>query len=106
MNETQVKIGNSFTSARTQKRPSYFSGNNDVSTRSESEFRDAEAWDEMFQKHLGRYTQPKWSAICEPEVMKLWLDRLDMDEDQYFEMTKTTLQDFINLNPDPRPCPV
>ena len=46
MNETQVKIGNSSTSARTQKRPSYFSGNNDVSTRSESEFRDAEAWDE------------------------------------------------------------
>ena len=98
MDETQIKLGDSSTIARSKKRHAYFSGNNDVSIRSGAEFRDSEAWGEMFQKHLGRYTQPKWSAICEPGVMRLWLDRLDMDEDRYFEMTKTTLQDFINLN--------
>ena len=99
MGEVLTKGGSSSCNAKGKKRPAYFSGNNDVLFRSESEFRDSEAWDEMFQIRLGRYPQPKWSAICEPEVMRLWLDRLDMDEDLYFEMTKTTLQDFINLNP-------
>src|SRR3990170_2594041 len=99
MGERLTKGGSSSCSANDEKRSAYFSMNNDVSLRSGSEFLDSEAWDELFQMHLGRYTHPKWSAICDPEVMRLWLDRLDMDEDLYFEMTKTTLQDFINLNP-------
>jgi len=99
MNGIPITVGGTGYSARLQKLLVHLSGNNDVSIRSGAEFLDSEAWGEMFQKHLGRYTQPKWSAICEPGVMRLWLDRLDMDEDRYFEMTKTTLQDFINLNP-------
>ncbi len=49
--------------------------------------------------HLSRYNLPSHQIPCSIEKMEVWLDRLNISKLLYEKQTKTSLQEFINLNP-------
>ncbi len=62
-------------------------------------FTDKLEWKALAEKHLDSYSLPKWSTRCDPEAMHKWLDRLHFEDGDYERVTKTTVEDFIQLNP-------
>lgn len=65
-----------------------------------TKFCDAAHWDELAAKHLPRYDLPAWSAPCEPEAMRRWLDRLEIPLGQYLRVSGLRgLDEFAALNP-------
>jgi len=63
-----------------------------------SDFMDFDHWKGLASKHLGRYTYPDGNQPCSVESMMLWLDRLDLDEDDFLA-AGAKLDEFIELNP-------
>ncbi len=63
-----------------------------------NDFLDSRAWDEMANKLP--YRQPDWHESCSREAMLWLLECFDLTEKGYIRLTKTTLDEFMSLNPD------
>ena len=61
---------------------------------------DIREWNKLAEIHLSRFNLPKWGVPCSVDQMERWLDRLNLDKHSYYKRTRTTLQEFIDLNPD------
>ena len=63
-----------------------------------TDFADIPHWNELAAKQ--RYSLPGWDKPCTVEKMELWLDRLNISKALYKQRTNTTLEEFIELNPE------
>lgn len=85
---------------RRENIPPKLSGKNAHRTSSAPKiWADADHCDRLAAVYLPRYNLPRWDIPCEPEAMRLWLDRMDMTEAEYVRQTNTSLDDFCALNP-------
>ena len=64
--------------------------------RGQSEF---EHWSGLSRLYLKSYHLPSPDLGCDVVSMERWLDRCGMTPQQYQKITKTSLQEFIDLNP-------
>ena len=72
----------------------------DVSIRPASEFTDFAYWRELAKTRLCRYPMPDPETPCTPDLMEMWLDRLDLTQNDFLKTgAYKNLQDFVILNP-------
>ena len=62
----------------------------------EQDFQDSEKWDELAENQTN-YRLPDWDVPCAVAKMKEWEKRLDITD--YQEVTQTSRQDWMALNP-------
>ena len=72
-------------------------GNMRFSKPMKAEFCDDVVWQELCEKT--RYVLPNWDVEATPENIRIWLNRLEINEAGYREAMQTSIQDMIVLNP-------
>jgi len=55
---------------------------------------------EWYEDRLGIYALPSWEEPCTLSRMRLWLDRLSLPQTWYKNTYKTSLDEFMELNPE------
>lgn len=77
------------------------SGNNEGLIETKSKYVDSVHWNEMFNKHLPSYTQPRYKTPCTVEHMEWWLYRLGVSKKEFCATGNYSgLEEFISLNPE------